>query len=81
MVTVPETTPLKGDIRPLVELMVAIDVLPEDHVPPVDVDVNVVVWFAHMVWLPLSVPATGAAVTVTVLLAVALLQPPVPATV
>jgi len=34
-----------------------------------------------MVWLPFNVPATGAAVTVTVLVAVALLQPPVPVTV
>ena len=43
MVTVPETTPLKGVITPDVELMFAIDVLPEDHVPPADVDVKVVV--------------------------------------
>ena len=34
-----------------------------------------------MVWLPPNVPVTGAAVTVTVLVAVALLHPPVPATV
>ena len=35
----------------------------------------------HTFWFPDKVPATGAAVTVTVLVAVAFGQPPVPTTV
>ncbi len=81
IVTVPETTPEAGLTSPDVAFTVAKVKLPEDQVPPVEVDVNVVVWFAQIVWLPLNVPAFGAAVTVTVLFAVALLHPPVPATV
>ena len=50
-------------------------------VPPAAVDENVLVSPTQIFWLPLSVPAIGAAVTVTVLVAVALGQPPVPKTV
>jgi len=42
IVTVPETTPEAGETTPE-ELTVAKVKLPEDHVPPVEVDVNVVV--------------------------------------
>jgi hypothetical protein len=50
------------------------------HVPPAEVLLNVVVPFEQIACVPLNVPATGAAVTVTVLVAVSLLQPPLPAT-
>ena len=61
--------------------MVATAVFEELQVPPTDVEENVVVDATQMFWFPLSVPATGAAVTVTVLVAVTLAQPPVPKTV
>ncbi len=50
-----------------------------DQVPPETVDVKVVVPATQMAWLPLRVPGEGGAVTVTVRVAVALVQPPVPA--
>ena len=49
--------------------------------PPDEVVVNVVVPATQIVWVPLYGPATGAAVTVTVRVAVAFAQPPVPVTV
>ncbi|MNE73342.1 hypothetical protein D3C80_1693470 [compost metagenome] len=55
-----------------------VDQLPDALAP---VEVKVVVAFTHMAWVPLSVPATGTAVTVTVRVAVTAPQPPLPATV
>jgi hypothetical protein len=49
------------------------------QVPPEIVEVKVVVPATQMAWLPLRVPGEGGAVTVTVRVAVALVQPPVPA--
>ena len=59
--------------------MVAIPVLPELHVPPETVELKVVEPLTQIPCVPLSVPAEGAAVTVTVLVAVAFEQPPEPA--
>jgi hypothetical protein len=54
----------------------------EDHVPPeAPFEVNVVVPLEHIACVPLTVPAFGAAVTVTVRVAVAFAQPPEPVTV
>ena len=61
--------------------MVAIDVLELLQVPPVTVELNVEVPPAHIVVVPLIVPAVGVEFTVTVRVAVALAQPPVPVTV
>ncbi len=52
-----------------------------DQLPPLTVEVNVVVPAIQILCVPLSVPAEAGAVTVTVLVAVALAQPPVPGTV
>ena len=68
-------------ITPAVEFMVAIDVFDDDQLPPVCVEENVVVNPTHTFWVPDKVPATGAAVTVRSLVAVAFGQPPVPVTV
>jgi len=73
--------PLTVVITPDVALMVATPVLPDDHVPPLTVELNVVVPPKQTDVVPLSVPVDGGAVTVTVLVAVASAQPPVPATV
>jgi len=78
MVAVPAITPV---ITPEMELIVATAVLEELQVPPADVEENVVVSPTQIAWFPESVPAIGAAVTVTVLVAVTLAQPPVPRTV
>ena len=62
--------------------MVATAVLDELQLPPVTSDVKlVVVLLIQMLCVPDKFPAEGAAVIVTVLVAVALLQPPVPVTV
>ena len=69
-------------ITPVDELTVATAVVPDVHVPPVlPLLVNVVVPLGQMACVPLIVPALGAAVTVTVLVAVALVHPPLPVTV
>ena len=68
-------------ITPVVAFIVAIAVFDDDHVPPVCVEENVVVNPTHTFWFPDKVPATGAAVTVTVLVPVAFGHPPVPVTV
>ena len=78
MVAVPAPRPVT---RPENALTVAIEVADEDHEPPVTVELNCVVNPVQTFCVPLNVPALGAAVTVTVLVAVALLQPPVPETV
>jgi hypothetical protein len=52
-----------------------------DHEPPFTVEEKVDVPFTQMPWIPLIVPADGVAVTITVRVAVAFEQPPVPVTV
>jgi len=78
MVAVPAATLVT---RPVEALMVATPVALLDQLPPEMVEAKVVVPETQTVWVPLRVPAEGAAVTVTVRVAVALAQPPVPATV
>jgi len=78
MVAVPAATPVT---RPEVAFTVATPVALLDQIPPLTVEVNVVVPFTQMLCVPLRVPAEAGAVTVTVLVAVALAQPPVPVTV
>ena len=78
IVEVPATTPVT---TPVDELTVATDVLELVHVPPLTVEESVEVPAEHIAVVPLIVPAEGAAVTVTVLVAVAFEQPPVPVTV
>jgi hypothetical protein len=78
MVAVPAATPVTS---PVVALTVAIAGVLLDQAPPEMVDAKIDVPFTQMPWLPLRVPAEGAAVTVTVRVAVALAQPPVPTTV
>jgi hypothetical protein len=53
----------------------------DDQVPPDTLVAKEVFCPTQMFWFPLKVPAVGAAVTLIVLVAVALAQPPVPATV
>ena len=78
MVAVPAAIPVTS---PVVALMVATAGVLLDQAPPVTVEVKVDVPLTQMPWLPLRVPAVGAAVTVMVRVAVALAQPPVPTTV
>ena len=78
IVAVPAAT---GVITPDEEPIVATDESLVLHAPPPDVLLNVVVPFEQIACVPLNVPATGAAVTVTVLVAVSLLHPPLPATI
>ena len=60
--------------------IVATPVDTELHVPPVPVVDKVVVPFEQIAVVPLISPASGAAVIVTVLVAVSFAQPPVPVT-
>ena len=77
-----DVTTAIGVISPVDSSIVALAVFDDVHVPPESPsDVNVVVPLEHMACVPLTVPAFGAAVTVTVRVAVALLQPPIPVTV
>ena len=79
MVEVPAAT---GVITPVDEFIVALAVSDGVHVPPEDpFEVNVVVPLEHIACVPLTVPAFGAEVTVTVCIAVALEHPPEPITV
>ena len=79
MVAVPAATPVTN---PVEEFTVAIAPLLVVHVPPVfPFDVNVVVPLTQIACVPLRVPAFGGVVTVTVRVAVAFAQPPVPVTV
>ena len=75
---VPADTPVTS---PVEALMVATPVALLVQLPPETEDVKVVVLEAQILWLPLRVPADGAAVMLTVRVAVALAQPPVPVTV
>ena len=61
--------------------MDATEEVPADQVPPVTVEERVVVPFEQIAVVPESVPAEGGGVTVTVIVAVAFAQPPVPLTV
>ena len=70
-----------GVMRPVDAFIVAIPVSDDDHVPPETVLTKVVVLVEHISSAPLKVPALGAAVTVTVRVAVALGQAPSPNTV
>ena len=75
IVAVPAATPVT---TPVELFTVAIAALLVDQAPPVlPLLENVVVPPAQMPCVPLRVPALGAAVTVTVRVAVALLQPTV----
>jgi hypothetical protein len=78
MVAVPAATPVTS---PVVALTVAIAGVLLDQAPPEMVDAKIDVPFTQMPCVPLSVPAEGVAVTVTMRVAVALEQPPVPVTV
>ena len=79
MVAVPAATP---DTTPLLEFTVATELFEEVHVPPAfPFEVKVVEPVLHIACVPLNVPAFGAVVTVTVLVAAAFAQPPVPVTV
>ena len=79
MVEVPGAT---GVINPVDGSTVALAVSDDVHVPPeAPFEVNVVVPLEHIACVPLTVPAFGAAVTVTVRVAVALIHPPEPVTV
>ena len=70
-----------GVISPEDSSIVAIDSLPLVHVPPKTSLVKAVVPSEHTAGVPLKTPALKGAVTVTIRVAVALSQPPVPVTV
>ena len=71
-----------GVIAPVLTFTVAAAVVAEVNAPPLSpLLVNVVEPLEQIASVPLSVPAFGAVVTVTVLVAVAFEQPPVPVTV
>ena len=79
MVALPGPAPVT---RPVELLTVATPVASEVQAPPAaPLDEKVVVPATQMVCVPLTVPAFGDAVTVTVLVAVAFEHPPVPVTV
>ena len=78
MVALPAATPVT---RPVVALMAAMAGSLLDQVPPEMVDAKVDVPFTQISCVPLRVPAVGIAVMVTVRVAVAFAQPPVPVTV
>ncbi len=75
---VPAVSPVA---TPVVEFIVAIVGLLLLHVPPLAVEERVLVNPRQIVLLPVIVPALGALVTIKVLFAMALEQPPLPATV
>ena len=65
-------------ITPVLGSIVATAGVPEDQVPASPFEVKDVEPVLHITCVPLNIPAFGAAVTVTVLVAVAFAQPPVP---
>ena len=75
IIAVPAETPV---ITPVELLIVATPVAFDDQTSPKEVELNVVVAPTQTVCVPLNVPALGAEFTVTVLVDVALEQPPVP---
>ena len=78
MVAVPAATPVTTPVLGFTVAMAGVLLL---QVPPAAVDVNVVLDPTQIACVPLRMPAVGAAVTVTVRVAVALAHPPVPFTV
>ncbi len=78
MVAVPAVNPVT---RPVEALTDATNESLVDHEPPFTVEEKVDVPFTQISCVPLSVPADGVAVTVTVRVAVAFEQPPVAVTV
>jgi len=78
MVAFPAATPVT---TPVEAFKVATPVALLDQLPPLTVEVNVVVPAIQIESFPKRVPAEAGAVTVTVLVAVALAQPPIPVTV
>ena len=78
MVAVPAVTLV---IRPVDALIIATLRVLLDQVPPGTVEEKVDVPPTHTSWFPLRVPAEGGSVTVIVLVAETLAQPPVPVTV
>lgn len=72
--------PADAPLTTPVDEIVATEGVPEDHVPPVPVEESVAVPLAQIAVVPESVPAEGAAVTVTVVVAVTVAQPPIPVT-
>ena len=78
MVALPAEIPVT---IPVDALTIATAVLLLLQLPPVMVDENVALLSTQICWLPLTIPADGAAVTNMFRLAVAGLQPPSPATV
>jgi len=78
MVAEPMLAPVTKPVEAFTD---ATPVLLDVQEPALPLLVNVVVAPTQMVCVPLRVPTLGAAVTVTVRVAVALAQPPVPATV
>jgi len=70
-----------GVMRPVDAFIVATSVSDENHVPEPPFELNVVVLVEHISCVPLNVPAFGAAVIVTMRVAVALGQASSPATV
>ena len=78
MVAVPAVKPVT---RPVLALTAAMAGSLLDQAPPEMVDAKVDVPFTQISCVPLRVPAVGIAVMVTVRVAVAFAQPPVPVTV
>ena len=79
MVAEPAETPVTN---PVDEFTVATELLLDvQETPESPFEVNEVVPLTQIACVPLKVPALGAAVTVTVRVAVAFEQPPVPVTV
>ena len=72
---VPALTPATA---PVDASIVATAGVAEDQLPPVTEEVSVEEPFAQMLVVPEIVPAFGTAVTVTIVDATALVQPPVP---
>jgi hypothetical protein len=66
---------------PVVAFTVATAVSLLLQLPPATVELNVLVPATQIDWVPLNTPVVGAAVTVTVLVAVPSGHPPVPVTV
>ena len=77
MVAVPAVPPVTTPVA----LTVATEAFVVDQVPPETVEVNVDELPAQIDWLPVIVPADACVETVNNRVAVALTQPPVPATV
>ena len=74
----PAVTPVT---RPVEALMVATLVALLIQLPPDTVEPKMVVPVTQILWFPLRVPAAGGVLMVTVRVAVAFAQPPVPVTV